>query len=44
MERLQRVGFLADTEEFNRLTGDMTNRERRTATSITINFGQHHAG
>ncbi len=44
MERLQRFGLLAHTEEFDRLAGDMTNRKRRTAAGVTVHFGQHHAG
>ena len=44
MERLQRFGFLADAEEFNRLAGDMANRQRRAAAGVAVHFGQHHAG
>ena len=44
VERLQRFGFLADAEEFNRLAGDMTNRQRRAAAGVAVDFGQHHAG
>ncbi|MNT25740.1 hypothetical protein D3C72_1612750 [compost metagenome] len=38
MERLQRFGLLTDAEEFDRLTGDVTDRERRTTASITVHF------
>ena len=44
MERLQCIGFFADTQEFNRFTGDMADRQRRTAARITIDFSQHHTG
>ena len=44
MERLQRFGFLADAEEFNRLAGNMANRQRRAAAGVAVHFGQHHAG
>ena len=40
MERLQRLSFLANTEELDRFASDVTNRERRTATSITVSFGE----
>ncbi|MNP44161.1 hypothetical protein D3C76_1380090 [compost metagenome] len=43
MEWLQRVGFLAHAEEFDRLAGNVANRQRRTAARITIDLGQHYA-
>ena len=44
VERLQRFDLLAHTEELDRFTGDMTHRQRRTATGITISFGQDDTG
>ena len=44
MERLQRLSFLANTEELDRFASDVTNRERRTAAGIAVHFGQHYAG
>ena len=42
MERLQCFGLLADTEELNRFASDIANGERRTATGVTVHFGQYN--
>ncbi len=44
MEDFQGVDLLAHTEELDRLAGDMTYRQRRATTGITVNLGENHTG
>ena len=44
MERFQRVGLLAHTDELDRLAGDGTHRQRGTATGVAVDLGQDHTG
>ncbi|MNZ69798.1 hypothetical protein D3C78_881120 [compost metagenome] len=44
VEGLESLGFLTHTDELDRLAGDGTYRKRGTATGITVDLGQHHAG
>ncbi|MNM79531.1 hypothetical protein D3C81_914660 [compost metagenome] len=44
MEWLQRIGLLAHTEELDGLAGDVTDRQRGTATRVAVDLGQHYAG
>ena len=36
--------LFADTGELERLAGYLADRQRSTATGVTIQFGQHHTG
>ena len=44
MERLERIALLAHTDELDRLAGNGTHGQRGTATGITVDLGQDHAG
>ena len=44
MEALDRVELLAGTDKLDRLAGDRTHRQRRTATRIAVHAGQHDTG
>ena len=44
MERLQSIGLFTHTHELDRLAGNVTHRQRGTATGVTIGFGQYHTG
>ena len=43
LEGLKRVHFLAQTHEFDRLARNGAHRKCRTAASVTVHPGQHHA-
>ena len=44
MEILERVHFLADAEQLDRLAGDRAHRERGAAAAVAVDAGQHDAG
>ncbi|MNQ65492.1 hypothetical protein D3C85_799480 [compost metagenome] len=44
MERIERFALLAHAEELDRLAGDGAHRQCGTATGVTVDLGQHHAG
>ena len=44
MERLERIGLLADADELQRLAGDVADRKRRAAARIAIHLGEDDAG
>ncbi|CAE6947305.1 conserved protein of unknown function [Ectopseudomonas oleovorans] len=44
VERLERITLLAHTDELDRFAGDMSHRQRGTATGVAVDLGQHHAG
>ena len=44
VEILERVPFLADADQLDRLAGDGAHRERSTAAAIAIGTRQHDAG
>ena len=43
MERLERIGLLARADEFNRLAGDLLERQRAAATGVAVHLRHDHA-
>ena len=44
MERLQRIGLLAHTDELDRFAGDVAHRQCGTTAGIAVRLGEDHAG
>src|SRR5207237_10896106 len=44
MERLERVILLADTDELDGLTCDLTDRQRSPTASVAVHLCQHDSG
>ena len=44
MERLESLNFFARTDEFDRLTTHLANRQRRTTAGIAIELREHRSG
>ena len=44
MEHIQTLGFFTDTDEFDRLAGNVANRQGGTTAGVAVGFGQDHAG
>ena len=44
IERLERVVFFADADEFHRRAGNFADRKRRAAARVAVDFGEDHAG
>ena len=44
MKQLEPIELLGHAREFDRRTGDVSHRQRRTATRIAVELGQHDAG
>ena len=43
MKRLKRVILFADADEFDRLTSDLPDRERRATACVTVHLRKHHS-
>ena len=43
MERLERIGLLACADEFDRLAGDLLERQRTAATGVAVHLRHDHA-